>query len=276
MVTGAGTPPWLPNGETDGPPGAAVLARALDVGLGVKPVLVAEERCLPAVVAAAEGVGLAVLPSDLFAVRGGCATAERMAVGTTAGPAAARELFARHRPNAVIFVEKGAPNAKGVFHTITGTGRSREIMASADELATEATAQGVLTIGIGDGGNEIGFGMICDAVADIQPAGRVCRCGCGIAAATSTNILLVAAISNWGAYGLAAALACLLGRRAVLHDAEAERRMLERTVAAGAADGVLARLVPAVDGTSAAAQQAIVTLLGNLVENALQPLERPF
>jgi len=32
VVTGAGTPPGLPAGETDGPPGAAAIARAIDDG----------------------------------------------------------------------------------------------------------------------------------------------------------------------------------------------------------------------------------------------------
>jgi hypothetical protein len=32
VVTGAGTPPGLPAGETDGPPGAAAIARAIEFG----------------------------------------------------------------------------------------------------------------------------------------------------------------------------------------------------------------------------------------------------
>jgi hypothetical protein len=38
VVTGAGSAPWLPKGETDGPPGAAAIARALETGLGAKPI----------------------------------------------------------------------------------------------------------------------------------------------------------------------------------------------------------------------------------------------
>src|SRR4051812_31225491 len=54
VVTGAGTPPWLPKGETDGPVGAAALARAIEIGLGAKPILLGEERNLPSTVAATE------------------------------------------------------------------------------------------------------------------------------------------------------------------------------------------------------------------------------
>src|SRR5260370_41238260 len=48
VVTGAGTPPGLPAGETDGPPGAAAIARAIEIGLGGKPVLISEARNMPA------------------------------------------------------------------------------------------------------------------------------------------------------------------------------------------------------------------------------------
>src|SRR5436305_15028614 len=51
ILTGAGLLPWLPNGETDGPLGAASLARALSRGLGAHPVYISEERNLAPVVA---------------------------------------------------------------------------------------------------------------------------------------------------------------------------------------------------------------------------------
>ena len=51
VVTGAGMAPWLPKGETDGPPGAAAIARALDIGLGAKPIMIAEERNMAPVIA---------------------------------------------------------------------------------------------------------------------------------------------------------------------------------------------------------------------------------
>ena len=278
IVTGAGAPPWLPFGETDGPIGAAALARTLDLGLGVKPILVAEERNLGPIAASAHAGGIPVLSASDFAQRGGCTMLEPLRLGETDGPASAREILNRHQPRALIFVEKGSPNKMGVFHTITGTGRSRAVMASADVLADEARAAGILTIGIGDGGNEIGFGLIDEDVARIQTYGTRCQCPCGggIAAVAATDVLVVAAISNWGAYGIAAALAIALKNRAVLHDETTEQRMLEACVAAGAVDGVLARPLLSVDGTSAASQRAIVVLLGNLVDNALSSLNRPY
>lgn len=277
IVTGAGAPPWLPHGETDGPLGAAALARALDLGVGAKPILVSEARNLPAIVASTEAAGLAVVAPEVFDARGACAMTETFTLGES-GPADARALLERHKPTAVIFVEKGGPNKHGVFHTITGSGRSREVMASADALADAARASGVLTIGIGDGGNEIGFGAIADKVADIQTFGRKCACPCegGIATVVETDILVVAAISNWGAYGVVAALAIALGRSDVLHSTADEARMLEYCVRLGAVDGILARPIMAVDGTSAASQEALIVLLHNLIANAIGHQNRPF
>src|SRR4029434_3395000 len=69
VVTGAGTPPGLPQGETDGPPGAAAIARAIEVGLGAKPVLISEERNMPAVIKSTEAAGVAVVEEPLFGQR---------------------------------------------------------------------------------------------------------------------------------------------------------------------------------------------------------------
>src|ERR1700692_769279 len=60
ITTGAGIWPWLPKGETDGPPGAASLARALTLGLGARPVIVSEEPKLPPINAACRAMGLLV------------------------------------------------------------------------------------------------------------------------------------------------------------------------------------------------------------------------
>jgi hypothetical protein len=278
VVTGAGTPPWLPKGETDGPLGAAVIARALEIGLGAKPVLLAEERNLGPVIAAVEAAGLAVVDRDMFTQRTGCVIAAPLPLGEAAGHDMTESLFREHRPSAIVFVEKAGPNAKGLFHSLLGTSRKPDTMANAHLLAERAKAAGVFTVGIADGGNEIGCGLILDAVGNIQPFGRVSKNpdDGGIATVTTTDVLVFAAISNWGAYGVAAALAGLLGRVDVLHDTETERRMLERCVDAGAMDGVEARQVTLVDGTSLAVQQSLVTMLREIVQLSLRTIERGF
>jgi D-glutamate cyclase len=278
VVTGAGVPPWLPKGETDGPLGAAAIARACEIGLGAKPIVLAEERNLGPVVAAVEAAGLAVVDQETFDRRGGCALAIPLPLGHEAGARAADDLFARYRPAAVVFIEKGGPNSKGVFHSIMGTGRGPEQMANAHLLADKAKQLGVVSIGVGDGGNEIGCGVILDAVQRIQPYGRVCQCPCGggIATIATCDVLVMASVSNWGAYGIAAALAGLLDNEDVLHDEATELRMLDRCVAAGAMDGAYARQIPYVDGTTAAVQAGLITLLRQIVANGRRSYARGF
>ena len=279
VVTGAGTPPWLPNGETDGPMGAAAVARAIEIGLGAKPVMLAEERNLAPVIAATQAAGLAVVDEALFIQRNGCARAIALPLGEEAGRAAAESLFAAHSPSAVIFVEKAGPNAKGLFHSLLGTSRTPDTMANAHFLAERARRDGVLTIGVADGGNEIGCGIILEAVRDIQPFGRISKKPRGRRHRDrdgDRRADLRRHISNWGAYGIAAALAGLLGNVDVLHDVETERRMLERCVAAGAMDGIEARQVPLVDGTSLGVQLALITMLREIVTLSLRSVQRGF
>ncbi len=278
IVTGAGAPPWLPNGETDGPPGAAALARALELGLGAKPVYVAEERNMGPVIAASQGIGLAVMDEASFAARDGIAFASPFPLGRAAGRAEAQRLFERFRPKAAIFVEKAGPNSAGIFHSILGSGRTDDMMANAQEIVAEAKARGCFTIGIGDGGNEIGFGKVAEVVRGIQPAGRICKCPCGqgVATVVETDVLLSTAVSNWGAYGIAAALAALERRPEILHSPDDEDRMILACAAAGAFDGAYARQVPMVDGTAQRVQTALITILHEIVGNSLKTYRRGF
>ena len=81
VVTGAGTPPGLPAGETDGPPGAAAIARAIEFGLGAKPILISEARNMPAAIKATEAAGIAVVDEELFKQRRSCAHGDQLPAG---------------------------------------------------------------------------------------------------------------------------------------------------------------------------------------------------
>src|SRR5690606_25248351 len=65
MVTGAGPPPYLPQGENDGPVGAAVLARAIALGLGATPVFISEPHHVGPVTACSETAGIPIRPAGL-------------------------------------------------------------------------------------------------------------------------------------------------------------------------------------------------------------------
>jgi D-glutamate cyclase len=277
ITTGAGIWPWLPKGETDGPPGAASLARALTLGLGARCIVVSEEPKLAPIDSAFRAMGLLVDEPRAVRARTGVVSVSSFTTDGSLGGAEAQRLLDEWNPQAVIAIEKLGPNAKGEFHTLQGVNASAEA-AKVHHLFTQASQRGILTIGIGDGGNEIGCGLIYDDTRRIMPAGSVCQCPCGDGMATvvSTDVLVIGAVSNWAAYGVSACLAFLLGDPSLLHDAATERKVVDECALSGAVDGMSGLPVPWVDGTNRDVQEAVVTMLGMIVANGLRTLHRPF
>jgi hypothetical protein len=277
VICGSGTPPFLPFGETDGPLGGAIVARALDLGLGAKPVIISEPHMMGANRATVAAAGLAIHDEGIFAVRPHSALTVEFPYGMERR-AEVEALFDQHRPSAVFFVERTGPNAKGVYHTIRGTAKKPDEIIAGHLFAEVARERGIFSIGVGDGGNEIGFGRIYAAAREIQPAGKrcICPCGDGVITAVPTDVLVMAGTSNWGGYGIAAMLGYLLEKPDLVQEPDMEYRMLAACVAAGGADGAYASPVMKVDGTSWQTQQAIVTMLREIVVNGLTPLSRGF
>jgi len=100
--------------------------------------------------------------------------------------------------------------------------------------------RGIPSVGIGDGGNEIGMGNVASAVA---ACGKLVPDPC----VTRVSNLVIASVSNWGGYGLVAALSSLVGRD-LLPSVDEERRLVERTAALGAVDGTTGEADGKVDG----------------------------
>ena len=271
IATGAGVPPWLPKGETDGPLGAASLARALDIGLNVKTIVVGEERTLEPIKKSFEAAEIMIVDKEIFKKRNHVALALPYPLGEKNGETFAHELIKEYKPKVIITVEKHGPSASGKYHSIMGVGRSPELVANVKFLTDLAQKIDTFTIGIGDGGNEIGFGNIYEDVRRIQTYGEKCQCPCGagIATVSKADILVTGAISNWGAYGISAMLSFLLKNKKVLKDETIEKRMLEACVYAGAMDGVYSNQSMYVDGTSLKTQLALVTMLRQIVGNGL-------
>jgi hypothetical protein len=278
IVTGSGSRYGLHKGETDGPLGAASLARVLDLGLGARVALACDEPHRDPVVATVEAAGLSVIDADRFERRPHTAVVDTIPPGDAPGRAFAASVLDRYRPAAVVFIEKTGPNARGVHHTILGSAKNPAETGHAFHLADLARARGIVTIGVGDGGNEIGNGVIHDAVRKIQPYGAVCQCPCGdgLATVTRTDVLVSASVSNWGAYGIAAQLAFERRDPELLQDEDTEDFMLRQCVAAGGTDGAYAAQVLRVDGTSARTQRALVAILREIVANGLRTVRRGF
>ncbi len=118
------------------------------------------------------------------------------------------------------------------------------------------------TIGIGDGGNEIGMGKIAWSTIRMNiPGGEL------IASSVATDHLIVAGVSNWGAYALAAGVMLLRGKFAAkLFDPDSERYILENMVEFGPlVDGVTGQRTATVDGLSFAEYVKPLIQIGQLL-----------
>ena len=275
ILTGAGGPPVLPSSEVDGLLGAVAIARALVYGLGATVIVLTEERAALPVRAAVYGAGMNLRLAD-EADPGNLIVFEPTPIERDDCVRHAKAVFERHAPTAVIGIEKLSPNREGRIHGATGLDYD-DVHTKPDPYFDEARARGVLTCGIGDGGNEVGFGKILDDVSRIMPSGRQCLCPCngGSAAAVATDELLVAAISDWGGYALNAMLCFLTGDLRPLITADEVERMLLATVNAGAFDGATGRPSLSDDGVPLESQRAYVTLLQQLVQIASSSFQSP-
>ncbi len=104
----------------------------------------------------------------------------------------------------------------------------------------------ISTTGIGDGGNELGMGRIpWDVIRRNIPRGGLVACR------VPADHLVVAGVSNWGGYALAAGVYAVRGQTPPdkLFDPEIELRILRAMVdRGGLVDGVLAKRRATVDG----------------------------
>ncbi len=216
--------------ETDGPVGTALLAAAL-VANGVPARIAVDAPCAEAVRAAVAGTGEDV-PVDEVPL-GDRAAIERLAAAWTA-----------EGVSHAVAIERCGPSPDGRPRNMRGV----DVSPWTAELDRLFVGGGWVKLAVGDGGNEIGMGRL--------PAGLIARTvpnGETIACVTSCDHLVVAGVSNWGAYGLLAALAVLRPewsptlRRflSAERDLAVTKAMVEK---AGAVDGVTALREPTVDG----------------------------
>ncbi len=274
IATGAVAYPWEVLGETDGPSGAAVLARALDIGLGAKPIIICEDVLTGVLQSVVRGSGLQDHGYKDFR---GCPHSVMIQGFPTDNEKAkveADRMLNEYNPAAIIAIEKMGPNKKGVYHTMTGNDVTR-YRAKVHNLFEKAQERKIFTGGIGDGGNELGFGKIYDEAREIVvPLGKKCNCPCGDGVITTTgaDVLLVANVSNFGAYALAAMIGALTDRPEALHDRATHQRILLNLANAGAVDGSTILRIPAEDGNSEQACLAFIDLLREMIDSPLKPL----
>jgi hypothetical protein len=257
IATGHVHPVAMPVGETDGPPGAAALARALVLCTKSPVILLCEDvvRNMLARTCTAAGLTVREDASSLPLPRS-------VAIQSfPVDPEQAENVSAQMAEGAaaIVAIEKVGRAADGGYYTGLGTDVAQHL-AKIDLLVDAVREAGGLTIGIGDLGTEIGCGNIADTVAAVVPGGAK------IATVVSTDVLIVAGCSNWGAYGIAAALAGLEKNPRLVHTGEIEREMIVECCRAGGADSHSAAPTNEVDGAPWQTHATFVQLLHDVVE----------
>lgn len=244
LVTGffipGGDPPAA---ETDGPAGAALLARGfVQAGLACR--VVTDTVCAGAVRVALDRAGAACVPVD--------------AVPPGAFPDAVTAVWREAGIGWALAIERCGPGADGKPHNMRGV----DISAHTAPLHRLFQAGPWHTIAIGDGGNEIGMGLMPRFLIE-QHIAHGDRIGCTVPA----EHLIAAGVSHWGAYALAAALALLrpdwMGAMQAAVDPALDRAVLETLVRNGpAVDGVTRRQEPTIDALPLETHHEVLAAIG--------------
>jgi hypothetical protein len=243
-----------PAAETDGPLGALFLARAL-TPLGIRVALLIEPFGIRALEVGLDACGLSG-DVKVLNLQADCQSFLRGDFGLTHLVALER-VGPSHTPDS-LRKQLGDGPALEEFrrevpaehwdrcHSMRGVDITAHV-SSAHLLFEAVQGQpGITTVGIGDGGNEIGMGKISwEVIRRNIPRGGLVACR------VPADHLIVCGVSNWGAYGLAAVVRLLRGQppEGELFDPERECALLELMVREGPlVDGVAAKQTATVDG----------------------------
>jgi hypothetical protein len=198
--------------ETDGPVGAIALYRVLDA-LGRSPAFVCEPP-LSRVLAAGHRTHAVALAEP------------------ARSEAQMESLLARLKPGALLAIERPGRAADGRHYNMRGRDIGHSVVCL-DYLFDRRVCP---TIAVGDGGNEIGMGNVLPALSGlpIRPSATMC------------DELVIATVSNWGAYGIIAEICRATGQDlfAAFDPAEIFAHLVDR----GAVDGLTGKAEASEDG----------------------------
>lgn len=279
LTSGSVTRSWIsPHiGENDGPAGLAAIARALWLAKRAQLIVVAEDALHGPLASIMAAAGLTALPAEQarIASNDGSLAAVSLRTFTTdtgAAPATAAALLDELAPTLLFSTERIGRNADGIYCNMRGRdngfGRAR-----IDHIFDEALQRGIPTVAVGDGGNEIGMGLVGEVVrSHVKFGDQRAGGGAGIGAITGADVLVTAAVSNWGCYAIAAALAARRQDPRLLHTPAMEQALLGRGIEAGLINSVDGIIDANVDGIGLSTHMAITELVQAIVKPALDKI----
>ncbi|MGL4424404.1 MAG: glutamate cyclase domain-containing protein, partial [Gemmataceae bacterium] len=242
-----------PRFETDGPLGAAFLLRA-GLQLGI-PINIGGQMAMIEAIAA----GLSAVGID-------CEILEVETAGfLPSGVLRAIEAPEGDQSTHYLAIEHVGRTANGRYYTMRGRDITEFTNPVDRYFLAPRESRGIVTAAIGDGGNEIGMGTIPpDVIAANIPLGEQIHC------IVPADYLVVAGVSNWGAYALAAGLALRFGKplSEKLFNPNVEKECLQAMVDAGLVDGVRGTATATVDGLDWDLYSSVLPQLRTVLESA--------
>jgi hypothetical protein len=235
-----------PAAETDGPAGAALLALGF-IRAGLICRLATDTLCQSACRAALDCAGAFDVPID--AVAPGGSTDDVL------------DLWRRQGIDWVIAIERCGPGSDGHPRNMRGS----DISAFAAPLDRLFSAGPWQTIGVGDGGNEIGMARVPKhLIARHVPLGDIIGC------VVPADFLIAAGVSHWGAYAMLAALAMFRSdwTEAMLSGliTELDQSIVEALIRDGpAVDGVSLRREATIDALGMSVHHKVMVAIREIV-----------
>ena len=205
--------------ETDGPPGAIAIGNALEK-MGHNVFYVTDKYTVPI---------MEKYISEKSSI------VEFPITNVTDSVSFSKQVIRKKSPSLLISVERCGASEDGIYRNMRDVDISN-YTAKIDTLFDLFPT----SIGIGDGGNEIGLGNVAQWVTKSEKLVQ-------FPARTKVSNLILSSVSNWGAYGLVAALSLKAGFNLLPNTTE-EAQLIKHMVNSGAVDGISGEAAYKVDG----------------------------
>ncbi|MFL2763734.1 MAG: glutamate cyclase domain-containing protein [Dehalococcoidia bacterium] len=228
--------------ETDGPPGAIAIGNALDQ-LGYTVIYVSDKYTVKYLSAMKKKNALIVefpIEEDLSSKN------------------FAMNIINKYKPQLIISIERCGFDETFSYRNMHGVDFSN-YNAKIDYLFSNK----INSVGIGDGGNEIGMGDFIEKIVETSSLVRY-------PSITKTTFSIIASVSNWGGYGLVAALSNIVGEN-LLISIEEEIKLINTLVDLGAVDGFSAKNINKVDGFNLQDNSFALINLHELINRTIKP-----
>ncbi|KAK7904471.1 hypothetical protein WMY93_017078 [Mugilogobius chulae] len=184
-----------PPDETDGPPGAVAMANML-LSLGKRVTMVTDRRGLQMnrdIIDEAVSSGVLSAPVPLVTYEDN-------------GPDSALNFLCHHgdvskpRYDHLVAIERTGRAADGNYYNMRAINIKHLVDPIDDLFVAAKDIPGIITTGIGDGGNELGMGKLKEKVKGYMPKGDMIACD------VPADFAITCGVSNWGGYAVACGL----------------------------------------------------------------------